>query len=79
MPPCAPCPPILGMAYSLLSVCSVTLPSFSGEPVAIEVPELDAAALAEKIWHALNSDNRVSLYVCVGGEEDIINKYGEEA
>lgn len=55
------------------------LPSFSGEPVAIEVPELDAAALAEKIWHALNSDNRVSLYVCVGGEEDIINEYGEEA
>ena len=55
------------------------LPSFSGEPVAVEVPELGAAALAEKLWAALDGDNRVSLYVCVGGEEVIINKYGEEA
>ena len=55
------------------------LPSFSGEPVAVEVPELGAAALAERIWAALDGDNRVSLYVCVDGEEVIINKYGEEA
>ncbi len=55
------------------------LPSFSGEPVAVEVPELAAAELAEKLWAALDSANRVSLYVCVDGDEVIINKYGEEA
>ena len=55
------------------------LPSFYGEPVAVEIPELDAVKLAEKLWDALNEDNRVSLYVCVGGMEVIINKYGEEA
>ena len=55
------------------------LPSFYGEPVAVEIPELDAVNLAEKLWDALNEDNRVSLYVCVDGKEAIINKYGEEA
>ena len=55
------------------------LPSFSGEPVAVEVPELDAKALSAKLWGALNADNRVSLYVCVDGEEVIINKYEEDA
>ena len=54
------------------------LPSFHGEPVAVEVPELDARALAERLWASLDEDNRVSLYVCVDGEEVIINKYGEE-
>ena len=55
------------------------LPSFHGEPVAVEVPELGARALADKLWSALNADNRVSLYVCVDGEEVIINKYEEDA
>lgn len=55
------------------------LPSFHGEPVSVEVPELDAAALAEKLWGALNAENRVSLYVCVDGKEVMINKYEEEA
>ena len=55
------------------------LPSFHGEPVTVEVPELDAKALADKLWSALNADNRVSLYVCVDGEEVIINKYEEDA
>lgn len=55
------------------------LPSFSGEPVAVEVPELGAMELAERIWSALNADNRVSLYTCVDGVEAIINKYEEEA
>ena len=53
------------------------LPSFHGEPVEVEVPELDAAALAGRLWAALNEDNRVSLYVSVGGEEVIINKWEE--
>ena len=54
------------------------LPSFHGEPVAVELPELDARALAERLWASLDEGNRVSLYVCVDGEEVIINKYGEE-
>ena len=53
------------------------LPSFSGEPVEVEVPELGARELAERLWAALNEDNKVSLYVCIGGDEVIINKYGE--
>ena len=55
------------------------LPSFSGEPVAVEVPELGAMELARRIWAALNEANRVSLYTCVDGVEAIINKYEEEA
>ena len=55
------------------------LPSFHGEPVEGAVPELSSAGLAGKLWAALNADNRVSLYVCVGGDEVIINKYEEEA
>lgn len=55
------------------------LPSFSGEPVEVCLPELAARELAERLWDALNAENRVSLYVSVGGEEVIINKYGEEA
>lgn len=50
------------------------LPSFSGEPVSVELPEMSAAELADRLWAALNGDNRVSLYVRVGGEEIIINK-----
>ena len=55
------------------------LPSFHGEPVSVEVPELDADALAKKLWGALNAENRVSLYVYVDGKEVMINKYEEEA
>ena len=50
----------------------------AGEPVAVELPELDARALAERLWASLDEGNRVSLYVCVDGEEAMINKYGEE-
>jgi len=50
------------------------LPSFSGEPVAVRVPETRARELADRLWDALNPDNRVSLYVCVDGEEIILNK-----
>ena len=54
------------------------LPSFHGEPVEVEVPELGPVELAGRLWDALDGDNRVSLYVCVGGVEVIFNKYGEE-
>lgn len=39
-------------------------PSFSGEPVSVIIDEDCPNALAEKVWAALNEDNRVSLYVC---------------
>ena len=54
------------------------LPSYHGEPVAAQVPDMDARALAQAIWDALDKDNRVSLYVCVDGDEVIINKHGGE-
>ena len=38
------------------------LPSFSGEPVAIEISN-DCGTFAESLWSALNPENRVSLYV----------------
>lgn len=50
------------------------LPSFSGEPVAVDVPEANAQELAAQLWEALDAENKVSLYVCVDGEELILNK-----
>jgi len=38
------------------------LPSFSGEPVAVAIPD-DFAAFADGLWSALNAENKVSLYV----------------
>ena len=57
------------------------IPSFGGEPVAVNVDAPDAKTLAENIWNALNEDNKVSLFVryidIKTGENDtvIINKY----
>lgn len=55
------------------------LPSFSGEPVPIDVPE-DATAFGQNLWKALNEENKISLLVrCVftdGSEQiKIFNKY----
>lgn len=44
------------------------LPSFSGEPVEVALPA------ADKIWGALDADNKVSLYANVGGEVRLYNK-----
>ena len=44
------------------------LPSFSGEPLAIDMPE------PEEVWDALNKDNKVSLYTNVRGKVRIFNK-----
>jgi len=38
------------------------LPSFSGEPVAVAIPD-DFSAFADGLWNALNPENKVSLYV----------------
>ena len=44
------------------------LPSFSGEPLPIDMPE------PEEVWAALNNDNKVSLYANVKGEVKLFNK-----
>ena len=54
------------------------LPSFSGEPVCVSLEQMSARELADALWNALNEDNRVSLYVCVGGEEVIVNRFVRE-
>ena len=54
-------------------------PSFSGDPLAVEIGGEYAAALAEKLWSSLDEANRVSLYVSAGGQSVIINKYQREA
>ena len=44
------------------------LPSFSGEPIEIDMPAPEA------VWAALNPDNKVSLYTNVNGKVRIFNK-----
>ena len=44
------------------------LPSFTGEPIEIDMPA------PEDVWAALNADNKVSLYTNVRGEVKIFNK-----
>ena len=39
------------------------LPSFAGEPVAVDLSAPDAATLAKALWDSLNGDNKISLYV----------------
>jgi hypothetical protein len=39
------------------------LPSFEGEPTLVEIGNDDIDAFAEKVWNALNEDNKVSLFV----------------
>ena len=45
------------------------LPSFTGEPLCIDMPE------PEQVWEALNKDNKVSLYTNVKGEVKLFNKH----
>ncbi len=44
------------------------LPSFAGEPIEVSMPE------PAEVWQALNADNKVSLYVNIGGKVTIFNK-----
>ena len=44
------------------------LPSFSGEPLEIDMPA------PEDVWRSLNNDNTVSLYANVNGQVTIFNK-----
>ena len=58
------------------------LPSFTGEPIPVEITASNAATLARELWDSLNKDNKVSLFVrytaLEGGrtETSIINKHG---
>ena len=45
------------------------LPSFTGEPIQIDMPE------PEEVWQALNQDNKVSLYSNVNGQVKLFNKH----
>lgn len=57
------------------------LPSFAGEPIRVAIDAPDADAYAEKLWDALNGDNRISLFVrfvnCQSGDVQtrIVNKF----
>lgn len=57
------------------------LPSFEGEPKKVEIGNDDIDVFANKVWTALNDDNKVSLFVryidIATGKADtrIINKY----
>ena len=44
------------------------LPSFAGEPIEVTMPK------PKEVWDALNADNKVSLYVTIGGKVTIFNK-----
>ena len=56
------------------------LPSFEGEPERVDIPCENARDLADRVWAALNEENKVSLFVryhdIETGEDDtvIINK-----
>ena len=39
------------------------LPSFEGEPKLVEIGNDDIDTFADKLWTALNEDNKVSLFV----------------
>ena len=59
------------------------LPSFHGEPIAVAVDELDPRAWADKVWTALNGENKVSLFVryidlATGETQDIIHNKHQE-
>ena len=60
------------------------LPSFHGEPREVAFGDESAQELANKVWAALNGENKVSLFVCTVGletgetETAIINKHQED-
>ena len=60
------------------------IPSFSGEPVRVDITAPTAKELADQLWDSLNGDNKVSLYVRYvdlrnGFAETVIrNKLGED-
>ena len=78
-------PPLPGVGHFLHTYNGdgVPLPSFTGEPKRVEIPD-DMKAFAKGIWDSLNPENRISLYVRYtdltrgSAEELLFNQYGEE-
>ncbi|NLI54328.1 MAG: inosine monophosphate cyclohydrolase [Clostridiales bacterium] len=77
--------PVAGVGHLIHTYAGdgAVLPSFSGEPAPVSLPD-GFAAFADGLWNALNPDNKVSLYVRYtdienGAYEDrIYNKYAVE-
>lgn len=77
--------PVPGVAHfiSTYQTDGSVLPSFSGEPVPVGLPD-DFYAFADGLWNALNQENKVSLYVRytdIGSgiyEDEIYNQYAAE-
>lgn len=65
----AGCEPGTGFFLSTYQGDGDPLPSFSGEPVEIAMPEPEA------VWDALNAENKVALYANVGGSVRLFNKH----
>ena len=53
------------------------LPSFHGEPVQVELPQMTAEEYADVLWNVLDADNKVSLFVKLDNDVIIINKHQE--
>ena len=74
--------PVLGTGHLIhtYQTDGAVLPSFSGEPVAVTLPN-EIGVFGESLWNALNPENKVSLYVRYtqienGAYEDIVyNQY----
>jgi hypothetical protein len=70
--------PGLGHFISTYKTDGDPLPSFSGEPIAVNITDTDNLEnFANRIWTALDSDNKVSLYarecdIATGKANDII-------
>lgn len=62
------CPDDVGYFISTYQSDGSPLPSFHGEPIKVKWPDV------EKLWSALNKDNKVSLYSFSNGTERIFNK-----
>ncbi len=77
--------PLAGAGHfiSTYQTDGAVLPSFSGEPVAVFLPN-DFYAFADGLWNALNQENKVSLYVRYTDidsgtyEDQIYNQYAAE-
>ena len=77
------CQPLAGVGHFISTYkCNGTpIPSFSGEPLRVDIDEDDHNELAGKLWEALNEENKVSLFVRAinlktqAYEDVIINKY----
>ena len=78
--------PIPGMGHLIHTYAGdgAVLPSFSGEPLTVNVPS-SIDAFTNGLWEALDEENRVALYVRytpLDGsryEDRVVNRYGEEA